>query len=92
MRNRHTAGTDRWNARIEPFCREAQNRRGFIADVTRKLNDAGLPTMIEQQVRGWLVLDETSRIEPRAGMAELLLAACQAVNRSRETDRRQSKV
>ena len=77
-RARNDVGTGRWNARVQPFCDLAERNHGFISAVARWIKaDHGMAVK-PQQVRQWLVADEAERIEPRAGMGEILIAAAGA--------------
>lgn len=77
-RLKNDAGTRAWNALVEEHCRLAAVRRGFFSAVAREMARRGIK-VVPQQVRPWLVLDREQRVEPRAGVAKVLLDACCAV-------------
>ena len=74
------AGTARWNRRIGFICTYAAKNRGFMTAVADRINAVHRGMAVKpQQVREWLVADAAERVEPRAGMAELLVEACEHV-------------
>lgn len=79
-RARHDAGTDAWNRIIRPFCVFAakDGNYGFMSAVARRIKDLSSMDVKPQQVRQWLMLKDDERIEPRAGMAAILVEAVNA--------------
>lgn len=77
-RVKNSAGTDAWNREIEPYCEHGKLNRGYQSRVARALTrDYGVK-VLAPQVQQWLAPDPAKRVEPKVGMAGLLLSACRA--------------
>jgi len=77
-RVKNSAGTDAWNREIEPYCEHGKLNRGYQTRVARTMTrDYGVK-VLAPQVQQWLAPDPAKRVEPKVGMAGLLLSACRA--------------
>ena len=63
-------GEDEWDSFIGKYVQRAKDERGFVAKVTKLLNDSGHPVKA-QQVYQWLA--EDNRVQPKAGAAIVLM-------------------
>ena len=75
-RVKNTVGTVLWNKRIEPYCKHAAAHRGFHPRLAEKLSAEYGVNVVAAQVQQWLAPDENVRVEPRAGVASILIEAC----------------
>lgn len=65
-----------WNVQIEPYCEHGKCNRGYQSRVARTLTREYGVKVSPPQVQQWLAPDPKKRVEPKVGMAGLLLSAC----------------